>query len=178
MDTGARGSLVNHDLAWHQLADRSDADWLIVLEDDAVPCRDFLDRAADALAYAPSVAVSFYVGTGRPLGRRIIRALLAAEQAGNVWLTNPGLLWGVGVALRADIVKPMLDGVTEIRRPYDERMGEWLASHKIPVAYTLPSLVDHEDGQSIIGTDRPEMVRKAHKLGPMPLSWKTPATAI
>src|SRR5690606_31733722 len=68
-DTGAR--------AW-RLHD-PDADWHLVLQDDAILCPNFADRLHATLAQAPTGPVSLYIGTGRPRQTQVQRALRDAD---------------------------------------------------------------------------------------------------
>ena len=160
MDEGDAGSLRNHDLAW-TLAYSPGADWVIVLEDDAVLVEGFQDHVENALGHVPKDgAVSFYTGTGQPKRFVVCDAVSKASKVGCSWIRTDTLLWGPAVALPVHHVQPMLRYVRDIGKPYDQRLGQYLIAHRIPCFYTAPSLVDHEDGKSLIGDS--SWPRKAH----------------
>ena len=160
MDEGGTGSLRNHDLAW-KMAYSPDADWIVVLEDDAILLDGFENHVQEALQHVPrDGAVSFYTGTGQPFRYPVSAAVKKALRRGASWLRANSLYWGPAVALPVHHVQPMLRFVKDIDRPYDQRLGLYLLANRYPCFYTMPSLVDHQDGESLIqASDR---VRRAH----------------
>jgi hypothetical protein len=157
-DTGSR--------AWAAIP--PDADWGIVLQDDAQLVDDFAEHAAAALTDAPRTAVSFYVGTGRPRPSKVRTAVRTAHASGASWLECDALLWGVAIALPAEHLRPMLDWAETETLPYDQRISRFY--QRVlgqPVRYTWPSLVDHADGPSLVDhRRRAPMERHAHQVGP------------
>lgn len=151
VDDGTAGPDSNHLEAW-QLTDGVDAPWSCVVEDDAIPVLGFVDQAEQALAAAPAPIVSFYLGTGKPKSwqLRIARALSEADDAGAHWLTTCHLLHAVAVAVRTDLRQDWLDWAPSSTLPIDQRLSEWARLRGHPIAYTLPSLVDHLDGPTLI----------------------------
>lgn len=167
MDDGTRGENANGDHAWN-LCER-DAEWGIVLQDDALPLDDFEQHAARALDDLGHYAlVSFYVGTSRPRLRQhgIETAIRQADAFDLAWLTYPSLLWGVAVALPTLHIDRMLDWVRTCDKPYDRRLGAYAQHAGLPVMYCWPSLVDHADGPGLVrhkyDTSEP---RKAWRIG-------------
>lgn len=148
-DTGAR--------AWQ--AHDPDADWHVVVEDDAVPCRDLLPGLEKALDGVPAEsAVSLYLGEtcGNPRINRAVAALESAATMGH-WLQARRLIWGVAIALPVPVINDMLAWCrgTRIRygkHVYDTRIARYFTSvAHWPAYYTWPSLVDHAPGPSLIG---------------------------
>lgn len=165
IDHGDLGEWANGSRVWQMLAG-SGADWSIVLQDDALPVRDFRRHAAAALAEAPPTAVSFYVGTYRPREQQVAAAVRRAEGHDARWLESDHLLWGVGVAIPTVELKALLEWADRMDRPYDERLGLWFHRSARPIRYTWPSLVDHADGVSLVHpTKREPGTRRAHKVG-------------
>lgn len=168
LDDGSRGSLANHDVAW--AAFDPEADWHVVLEDDALPVENFPRHAAEALAHAPTVgAVSFYVGTVRPRPNATRRALDEANRTGTTWLSSSDVYWGPAVALPVELIRPMLAHVQTVDTlGYDRRLGNYLQAVGLPCHYTVPSLVDHADNHSLLRPEGPG--RRAYRVG-VPGSW-------
>jgi hypothetical protein len=165
IDHGPLGEWENGSRTWHMLAEFG-TDWSVVLQDDALPVRDFRAHAAAALAVAPNTAVSFYVGTDRPRAEQVLSAVRRAENHDARWLEADHLLWGVGVAVPTAELKDLLEWADRMDRPYDERLGLWFHRQNRPIRYTWPSLVDHADGVSIQHpTKRVPGTRRAHKVG-------------
>lgn len=180
IDAGDYGENVNGDTTWRMLA-ASDAEWSIVLQDDAVPIRNFRQHAAEALTMAPPTAVSFYVGTCRPRADRVQYAVDLAKSVDASWLVGNTLLWGVGVAIPTRLIEPMLTFVKDNGFPYDARIGTFFRRTDTAIRYTWPSLVDHADGVSILdqqGHRKPrECPRVAHQVG-VPPAWDGPVVRI
>lgn len=183
LDDGTLGEWANHARALKWGADAHDDElwadsWLVVLQDDAQPVPDFRKHVSRALSNVPDDAalVSLYCGTSRPL--RSVKpfddACARADLDGSGWLAASRLCWGVGVAVRGSRLRALLDFGATHDLPYDERLSAfiegdpWLGS----IYYTWPSLVDHEDGESLVTHkyDEDFRPRKARKVG-LPRSW-------
>lgn len=153
-----------HDRAWRAAAALGH-DWSVVLEDDAVPVDGFTTALNAALSASGRALVSLYLGDA-PMRQRASQAAKRAEESGASWIDHYGLLWGVGVALPTDAVGSMLESVRIADRrylnPYDERLSIW-ANGKLPIRYVWPSLVDHLDDVSLIGTRHGK--RRAQRVG-------------
>lgn len=169
VDDGSLGAEANHRLVWRALAG-SEAEWVCVLEDDAVPVEDFEAQLVPALTMAPSPIVSLYLGTARPptVQEQIRRALIRVDRIGACWLVTNQMLHAVGICMRTALVRDMLEVTDHQRLPADERFGRWLRARRHMVAYTVPSLVDHADGSTLIahrdGQSRTR-ARKAWSVG-------------
>lgn len=131
-----------------------DADWSVVLEDDAVPIDLFEFSLVEALERSRNLhnqcVISLYVGSTRPIPRRVSQAVKKADSLGAGWLRYPSLLWNVGVAMPTYLVPKMLEFVKDFHIPADERIGRWAREYGIPVLYTWPAIVDHADKPSLI----------------------------
>lgn len=175
MDEGDAGSLPNHDAAW-RLGHALGGDFVVVLEDDAVLVDGFAQHAAEALASMPRPgAVSFYTGTARPFPARVEQAVQRAERLGLAWLESPAAFWGPALALPREQVRPMLRYVQRLDLPYDQRFTRYLYASRATCFYTMPSLVDHADGPSLLSRD--DEPRRAHRFG-VPETWRTGAIRI
>lgn len=169
VDDGTLGENANSDRAW--AAADPEADWHVVLQDDAVPVPGFTGQVEAALSVAPATVVSFYVGGGMPF-QTVGPVRYAIEQADLVdaaWFEADTLHWGVGVAMPAAWVHDYLTRVAGDETPYDERIGAYVARHRgTPVRYTWPSLVDHADGPTLVehADGLPRVVpRRAYRTG-------------
>lgn len=164
-DDGTLGPAENHLRAWEALAEEEGGDWLLVLEDDALPVANFRKELSKVLAVAPTDLVSLYLGRGRPphwqprlaqvfgsLDRRIY-----PDAPDPSWLIADEVLHGVAVAMRATLVGDMLPAVRistrrrgRRRLPIDEAIGSWARSSGIRVSYANPSQVQHADLPTLI----------------------------
>jgi hypothetical protein len=161
------------------------ADWHVVVQDDAVLCRDYLDGVAAALAHVHEpMPVAFYTGRVRPSAQFVTRMVMTAHVLGRAWLQFPGPWWGVSVAIPVECIELMVAwGDANPRIPnYDKRMAAYFESRGVPCRYSLPSLVDHR-----VGSENPSLIpgrgnapsRTAHSFigvtrSPLEVDWDTP----
>jgi hypothetical protein len=136
----------------------------LVLEDDAIACRDLVAGLELALTHVPAQApVSLYVGTLRPDGRRVAAATARANTAGSAWIVMPDIKWGVAIAAPTPVIPEMLahaDG-----HVYDWNLRSYFAAQRWPVWCTWPSLVDHRDAPGIVRHQVPPSgPRHAHRF--------------
>lgn len=148
-DDGSLGCEGNHRMAWATLASGAfDDEWLVVIEDDALPCNDFRAQLADALDHCPTDIAGLYLGRSRPPQWQdfIQQAVWRADDENACWITSDAVLHAVGVAMRGpELVESMLNRTSKMMRPIDERITMWCRMFGHPVAYAWPSLLDHDD---------------------------------
>jgi hypothetical protein len=140
--TGRRAMLAYDPAATHHL----------VVQDDALVCRDLVAGLTQAVRFVPERApVCLYVGRVRPMRDRVRQAALEADRAKANWLVMRDLNWGVAVCVPTDVIDEMITEVDRQSIPnYDSRMSGYFARRGIPVYYTWPSLVDHRDAPSLV----------------------------
>lgn len=122
-----------------------DADWHLVLQDDAAPCRDLLAGLERALDHVPPDAVvSAYLGRGGGNGARWAPIVASAQTARASWIRSSKLGWGVAIILPVKLIPEMIEyadrktGITD-----DMRVAGWAEKRHTEVWYPWPSLVDH-----------------------------------
>lgn len=146
------------------------ADWHVVIEDDAIVCPDLIAGLGKALEHVPTeAAVSLYVGTTRPDGRRVTAAVAQAERAGAAWIVMRDVNWGVGIAVPTAVIPDMLAHAERVdSRVYDHKLAEFFRYQHVPVWCTFPSLVDHRDEEPglVRHTVPPSGPRRAHRFLP------------
>lgn len=146
-------------------------EWHIVVQDDAILSPCFYDNVIGAIKHVPiKTLISLYVGTARPFGDRVKKAVDKAYYA--TWLRHMLLLWGVGIIIPSDHIEPMLEFIAGRDELYDTRIGIFYQRNRLPVYYTMPSLVDHDDhiGSLLDHGQGPEP-RIAHRLANGLISW-------
>ncbi|QBZ72701.1 glucosyltransferase [Gordonia phage Phendrix] len=148
---GKWGPGINHRRAWI-LGNTEKCDWIVVMEDDAILCTNFLEKAEKALVDAPTDIVSFYLGTGYPLQHQseIRRRVAIADETDASWIQMRSMNHAVCIAMKQELVTPMLDHVATSRKPIDEAIGKWARTQQILVSYPVESLVDHADEETLI----------------------------
>lgn len=172
LDDGRRGAYGNHAAALAYGLARH-ASHVLTIEDDALPVPDFLALAYEAIARRPNDPIGFYVGKQRPRPHRVEWTVRKAEERSASWLVCNSLLWGVATVFPAADIPGLLAYGTSSDKQYDERVGDYYCSLERPVYYTWPSLVDHDDGPSVIAptsrTDEGPVLRPpgrvAHRVG-------------
>jgi hypothetical protein len=154
----ARGAWMMHD---------PDADWHALIQDDAIPCPDFLAGMERALAFVPpDVVVSPYLGTGRNVPIRWEAMARAADTAGAPWVRSPKLMWGVCIVLPVALIPEMITYSNQRAGvPDDMRVAGWAERTKREVWYTWPSLVDHRKIPSLTKHRAHDRVARNHYGG-------------
>jgi hypothetical protein len=124
-----------------------DTDWIIVLNDDAMPCEDFVARAKKALAQRDH--------------RDPVCFFTAHSKAGEVewgWYTTFDDLVGIGCALSREAAKEFLTWAEENASGLEDfsddgRINLWAIATGRRVHTTVPSLVDHQlPAESMVGS--------------------------
>lgn len=164
---------------WHtgERAIRSGAaasGWHVVIQDDAVLTPDFYANIEGLIATVPVKSViSLYTGKVRPLPERVTEAV--AKTTAPCFLQHYMLMWGVGILIPADHIESMLDFLDEPKyrdTKYDIRVGMFYHCNRLPIYYSMPSLVDHNDDiGSLIGNDYDKEPRVAHRLATGRVEW-------
>jgi hypothetical protein len=130
---------------------------LLVLQDDALPCRNFAAALELVVAARPDRIVCLFVG-GAPRAAAFAvcdagnRERPFAELPNRDWLPCVATIYPVAVAV--DIVE-FVDSREWLHghRGDDHRLGEYLRSRRVQAVGTVPCLVQHPDVErSLIGT--------------------------
>ncbi len=145
--------------------------WHVVIQDDAILTPEFYTNLVGAINNVPSKSlISLYTGTARPLGKRVKKAVDKAYYA--TWLKHYILFWGVGILIPTDHIEPLLEFVEGREEDYDLRIGYFYQRNMLPVYYTMPSLVNHDDDLgSLIGHGNSPEPRVAHKIATGIVDW-------
>ena len=120
----------------------------LVLQDDAILCSNFLDRARriilDIHDAKPGAIVSLYRGHRR----NMLVDCTAPKLEVHRWL-----FWGVAVSIPTDMIEEMLRYCEDAPggEKDDTRLANFCRHHKTEVIYPLPCLVDHRSGKSLVG---------------------------
>lgn len=150
------------------------ADWHLVVQDDAILTPDLFDNLQGIIAALPTRSVvSLYTGRVRPLAERVSLAVDAAVDG--TFLNHHMMMWGVAILIPADHIEPMLDYISDPKysdTAYDVRIGIFYQRNRLPIYYTMPSLVDHDDDLgSLIGNGYALEPRVAHRRSRGLVSW-------
>ena len=181
LDDGALGCAGNHMLVLSKLVGFDDADWCLVLEDDAVvDPATFVAQVKAALGCAPAPIVGLYLGTGNPSGQpqRQIRQAVADATPHKAWITADCLIGSVGYAIRTSLIEAMLREIADADGEFPLRVSRWAQQWDFDICYTMPSLVDHADDDPIgHPASQPRAQRRAWAYGTRE-NWDTGAVPL
>lgn len=144
-ETGAR--------AWQAAAGRR-ADWSMVVQDDVLPCLDFIPAVAKAVERMPrSAIVSPFLGRNQPsgYGPSIVNIAERASTLGACWISTRPLLWAIAVAVpTATIARMIAWGERRNHPSYHRRIARYYLRLGYRSLYTWPSLADHRGDESLL----------------------------
>lgn len=139
------------------------SDWHVVVQDDALVCKEFEATVTKALAACPEGPVSLYAGKPFPEADRVGQSIARAKAAGKHWFTMQGPVWGVCIAAPTKMIGDLLEhaegnGVD----PYDLKLATTFGRWGMPCWYSVPSLVDHRISPSMVNNLK-VLDRQAHE---------------
>jgi hypothetical protein len=140
-----RGNVVDTCLRALQAYDPACTHWLVV-QDDAIVCRDLLPGLERACAVAGQRPVSPYLGTYGarmdPIGQRAHKA----DQMGAPWVEAVGPRWGVANAHPVALLPEVISRYRAVNsRCDDARLNAVYGHMGVRCWYTMPCLVEHDD---------------------------------
>ena len=137
-DTGRRSLLAYDPAATHHL----------VVQDDAIVCRDLVAGIEKAVLHSGDRPVGLYMGRILRPGSELDVAYRKAEQTRSPWVKMKGPWWGVGIVIPTAHIDALVawgDGRGDIAN-YDKRISRWYEQRGVVCWYTRPSLVEHRHG--------------------------------
>lgn len=122
--------------AW-EMQDRS-KEWGLVIQDDAILCDGFIEKAKKHLEKAKGCAVQFYLGNNPQYEEQF------REFRKNGFLKKVELSWGVAIAMETALIPKMIAfGNADGAWQDDIKIKHFLLKNNIPTYYPIPGLVDH-----------------------------------
>lgn len=148
-DTGRRALLAFDPEASHHL----------VLQDDAILCRDFFPTIQIAAQAAWPHPVSLYTGRVKPHPQKFSRLVQLAQRRDTTWIESAGPFWGVAIILPTKDILRIVDWGNSRRNvvAYDKKIASYYAARNISCRYTMPSLVEHRSMN-----ENPSLIHSAH----------------
>jgi hypothetical protein len=124
----------------------------VVIQDDAIVCRDFGVRALTHIRRAEQLharSLQFYFGNRSGLYKIATKAL---EKG---YVVRSQCNWGVAICLPIELIEPMIAFGDRFDIPQDDtRIKSFLRSRRIRTYYPVPSLVDHRIGDTSLVGDK------------------------
>jgi hypothetical protein len=154
-----------------------DADYHVLIQDDAIACADLLAGIEQALEHIePSAVLSPYLGTGRMAPARWDTLQALADRSGASFVRAEKVLWGVCLAVPTIDIPAMIDWCDKRGGvPDDMRVSGWAKRNDREVWYTWPSLVDHRTVPSLTKHKALDRVARRHHVGSaLELTWDGP----
>jgi len=134
-ETGRRSLMAFDSSATHHL----------VIQDDAIPCRDLVAGTEEAVKFSGERPLGLYVSwaTGH-----VASAVRRARDGESSWLQMEGPWWGPAVVIPTAQIPELVEWGD--KRPdianYDRRITRFYGFRRVECWYSLPSLVDHRPG--------------------------------
>lgn len=125
--------------AW--LAHDMDSEYAVVIQDDAIICKQFRKRA-EAVLNDDAV---YCLYAGRHLRLRIESALRKNE----TFVRSARILNEVAICIRTEHIPEMVKFCDEMHSQTDQNITKWATKKRLPILYPIPSLVDHREGESL-----------------------------
>lgn len=113
------------------------AEYTLVLQDDAIVCNNFRERAEAALQ--EDLVYSFFAG--HLLATRIRHAVVR----GKPFVESGQIFNEVALCMRTDRIEDMVKYCDERAATTDQEISKWARWRRLKIRYTVPSLVDHRD---------------------------------
>ena len=125
------------------------AEYHVIIQDDCLPCSNFVNICKSALEYAEGKPVGLYVGKPRPYRHIIEPAISYAYHNGYSWLEMEPMLWGQGMALPTIDIPSIVEwgDSNPVQNRYDMRVSRYYQHQDRRALFTVPSLVDHRREQ-------------------------------
>jgi hypothetical protein len=161
-DPGTTGSWPTTKECWTNLPESS---YHLVLQDDVVVCRDFVPGLIRAIRHRPAAIVAPYSG-------RWGKKALEAKEGGRSWVKLPGHLSGQAICMPTVWARSFIPWHDAWEPPYDSefwvkegcttkarleaaranwsdwRVMQFAKHNRLPIWFTVPSLVDHQGAMS------------------------------
>lgn len=136
-DTGRRSLLAYDPAASHHL----------VVQDDAVLCRDLYPALLEAVKTVGERPFSLYLGNSQKRHGQVAKAVEMAVRKQRPFVEFPGPRWGVALLLPTSHIDDVVQHGDTLDIPnYDLRIADFYSRAGMKCLYTVPSLVDHRHG--------------------------------
>lgn len=139
-----------------------DCDFHTVVQDDAVVCQNFRERAIEFITAREAERIA---ANQLPYAYNFF-TIVSTQVKLTEWKgyaiedKNRG---GVAICLPTNQIESMLEYYDTLTDKHDDyRIGQWLIANKFKVCYPVPSLIDHDDNNPSL-CSHPKLFRRAYK---------------
>lgn len=135
--------------AW--LAYDPKADYHVVIQDDAIVCNNFKERAEAFIEKFHAERRSFNFFFAKNTGN--VRNRVENTTADQGYIRRPRNAWGVAICIPTKNIPAMIEYCEKyVKIPQDDvRIGKYLFFARHDIIYPIPSIVDHRDEDTLVG---------------------------
>ncbi len=125
--------------AW--LAHDPEAEYHVVIQDDAIVCNNFRELAEARLTR--DCVYSFYAG-------KLLKTQIdIARRNKKDYVFNSFIFNEIALCMKTEHIADMVKFCDEKMADTDQQIGKWAAKNRKGIIYTIPSLIDHRDEESL-----------------------------
>lgn len=118
-----------------------DAEYGLVLQDDAILCDNFKERAEKYLK--EDYIYSFFAG--KMLASRINKAVREKRN-----FVIAGMIFNeIALCMKTEHIGSMIKFCDDLKAQNDQQITKWARLKHLDIYYTVPSLIDHRIGESL-----------------------------
>lgn len=130
----------------------------LVLQDDALPCRDFLAGAAKACSFRPHHPITYTCWRETLMNKALAQ--------GVSWIETPDGVYGQATSLPTWMIPRLMKWEEATMDPAchhdDARIARYCIDHTIPIYATVPALVQHgAPSDSLLGQDNARRIAQS-----------------
>lgn len=138
------------------------ADYVLVLQDDALVCPDFMRRAEQFIRYHQDEDFIFSFFAGQMLGERIRHAITNKRD-----YVISGMIYNeIALCMKTEHIERMVEFCDRHEATTDHFINQWSRMRHMKIIYSVPSLIEHRTSTSIYrtvyGKPMPDQERKAY----------------
>lgn len=143
-----------------------DAEYHLVIQDDAILCYNFIEKAKQVLRtgkiFNEDYIYSFYAG------EMMKNHIIKAEKKRRNYVISGMIFNEVALCMKTEHIKGMVKFCDDREVDTDQEVARWARIKLLKVFYTIPSLVDHREGESLYRVNynkpNPDKQRKAFRF--------------
>ena len=134
-----------------------EADYHVVIQDDALVCKNFGKRALEVLGHSEKVFRSRPHICNFYYDQMLAPKATNKDSDGTEYIIRSRVHWAVAICFPVNQIEKMIKYCDELKiKGDDERITQFLKSEHLKVYFPIPCLVDHRtDVPSLAGTKSP-----------------------
>lgn len=151
-----------------------DADYHLVIQDDAVISDNLYENCVGLIQHAPyKTIISLYTGTVRPFNREVSTYVERARKEEASFIKTKRVLWGVALLIPTSDIEKIVQFCKDRKELYDTRIGRYYQHMGKPTLLCNPSIVDHDYTLPSLTGHEVEEPRHARYYEPELVKWNS-----